>query len=159
MADPISTELVRSREFHSRDPVRDGTASETTVEVENHSGSFSKVDDSCPDGGYGWVCVICNAFINGLYLIEPLMRLYAGESGVHIASKILWLYLSHQHAIRPSITSFRNATANHQLQHIPGASTPPTAFSSHTILITTTSRILRLWPTLSSEACLSHKRC
>ncbi|KAL6251057.1 hypothetical protein RBB50_001265 [Rhinocladiella similis] len=65
MGDPIPIELVHSRESQGRNPARDGAESETTVEIESPPLAFSKVDDQCPDGGYGWVCVVCNAFING----------------------------------------------------------------------------------------------
>lgn len=71
MADPIPIELVHSRESNRRDPARDGAESPTPIEVENTHLAFSKVDDQCPDGGYGWVCVICNAVINGLFFARP----------------------------------------------------------------------------------------
>jgi len=38
---------------------------EVDLERRPSSDSFPKVEDAPPDGGYGWVCVICNAFING----------------------------------------------------------------------------------------------
>ncbi|KAI1616169.1 MFS transporter, MCP family, solute carrier family 16, member 7 [Exophiala viscosa] len=39
-------------------------ASEQTVDVEESSINLPKLDDSPPDGGYGWACVACNVFIN-----------------------------------------------------------------------------------------------
>lgn len=41
---------------------------EQTVNVGDSSVTLPKLDDSPPDGGYGWVCVACNAVINGEYL-------------------------------------------------------------------------------------------
>lgn len=44
---------------------RHDTESEKTVNIEPTPSSLLKIDDPVPDGGYGWVCVACNFFING----------------------------------------------------------------------------------------------
>ncbi|KAK5212951.1 hypothetical protein LTR20_002583 [Exophiala xenobiotica] len=64
MADDIPIDIIRSR-GHAQNPVRRDSESERTIHVENTPLALPKPDDPCPDGGYGWVCVGCNAFING----------------------------------------------------------------------------------------------
>ena len=64
MADNLPISPVVSRPRSDR---RDGN-SEKAVEIDleptQSTNSLSKVEDVPPDGGYGWVCVVCNAFIN-----------------------------------------------------------------------------------------------
>ncbi|KAJ4503869.1 hypothetical protein HRR83_008677 [Exophiala dermatitidis] len=43
-------------------PPRHTSVSEKTVDLDP---TPPKIDDAPPDGGYGWVCVACNFFING----------------------------------------------------------------------------------------------
>ena len=43
----------------------DDNESEKTVDVEQTPSTLPKLDDPLPDGGYGWICVACNFFING----------------------------------------------------------------------------------------------
>jgi hypothetical protein len=47
---------------------------EEIVDVERTSSTLSKQDDQPPDGGYGWVCVACNFFINGKEEYSILIR-------------------------------------------------------------------------------------
>lgn len=86
MADDIPIDMIRSR-GHGQDVVRNDSESERTVHVENTPPTLPKPDDPCPDGGYGWVCVGCNAFINGMYTKEPNCPCpiaWSIRSGVHI---------------------------------------------------------------------------
>ena len=56
---------------------RHETESERTVDIEQSPATLPKLDELPPDGGYGWVCVACNFFINGknsrLLPVEPLV--------------------------------------------------------------------------------------
>jgi len=53
-----TTEPQPSRHRHE-------TESERTVDIEQTPSALPKLDEPLPDGGYGWVCVACNFFING----------------------------------------------------------------------------------------------
>ena len=62
--DPSSPRAVSPNDIHRTETESD--QSERTVDVEHPATvSDEKVEDLPPDGGYGWVCVACNFFING----------------------------------------------------------------------------------------------
>lgn len=64
MAEDTSLYPVEPR-VTDHNPAQRDTASERTVRVQENPAALPKLDDEPPDGGYGWVCVACNFFING----------------------------------------------------------------------------------------------
>ena len=70
-ADPASEKPVQMAELHPNHNSnqlqrhRSDSASSKTLNVETPETTTQPKDDVPPDGGYGWVCVACNFFING----------------------------------------------------------------------------------------------
>ncbi|KIW99631.1 uncharacterized protein Z518_11044 [Rhinocladiella mackenziei CBS 650.93] len=67
MADSIHIDPVEPWATSSHNDTRAETESEKTVHLEQAPSTLPKLDDPPPDGGYGWVCVACNFFINGVF--------------------------------------------------------------------------------------------
>ena len=66
MADSVPIDPVDPRgSLPRQNPQSNDTSSDKTVEIEQAPSTLPKLDDPPPDGGYGWVCVACNFFING----------------------------------------------------------------------------------------------
>jgi MFS family permease len=66
MADNPPIDPAQPRAALSAEIRRTESASERTVDVEQPTTIAElKAEDLPPDGGYGWVCVACNFFING----------------------------------------------------------------------------------------------
>ncbi|KIW31286.1 uncharacterized protein PV07_02946 [Cladophialophora immunda] len=65
MADTAPIDVAEPRSTPQEIHPRHDNESEKTVDIEESPSTLPKLDDSPPDGGYGWVCVACNFFING----------------------------------------------------------------------------------------------
>lgn len=65
MTDNLPISPTHSRPRSQRHQVPSEKDNEVDLERTPSSVSLPKIEDAPPDGGYGWVCVVCNAFING----------------------------------------------------------------------------------------------
>lgn len=66
MADNPPIDPAQPRAASPAEIRRTESASERTIDVEQPTSTAElKAEDIPPDGGYGWVCVACNFFING----------------------------------------------------------------------------------------------
>lgn len=65
MADQTPIDPAAPRALSTSSRPRHEYDSEKT-DIEQTPSSLPKLDDGPPDGGYGWVCVACCFFINGM---------------------------------------------------------------------------------------------
>ena len=65
MADSVSISPVASLTQRPRNQAASDSAVDNDLEQIQSTNSSLKLDDNPPNGGYGWVCVACSAFING----------------------------------------------------------------------------------------------
>lgn len=65
MADSVPISPVASRTPGSRIPISSDPAAGNDLEQVQSTNSSLKLQDTPPNGGYGWVCVACSAMING----------------------------------------------------------------------------------------------
>lgn len=57
---PVGKDRSRSSPSIGQEPA----PSQSTIDTERAETPLTKPEDVPPDGGYGWVCVACNFFIN-----------------------------------------------------------------------------------------------
>jgi hypothetical protein len=96
MATDGTVDVVGRRASSQRSCSRhENDSDQTDVDVEHTPSSLPKPIDAPPDGGYGWVCVVCCFFINGEIqrTSEPVTR----RKGL---MDLIRTYLGHQLVIR-----------------------------------------------------------
>ncbi|KIW82666.1 hypothetical protein Z517_05693 [Fonsecaea pedrosoi CBS 271.37] len=64
MTDTVPIDVAEPRGIPQQIQPRHDNESEKTVDIEESPSALPKLDEPLPDGGYGWVCVACNFFIN-----------------------------------------------------------------------------------------------
>lgn len=77
MADTTPADSVQPYALPENVGRRQETGSEQTIDVEQPAPALQKLEESPPDGGYGWVCVACNFWINGkrqTFLSLPILH-------------------------------------------------------------------------------------